>query len=236
MINSSRHTENNSVAENIARINENIMNACYKSGRSFSDVSLMAVTKTVDEKYINQAYDCGIRLFGENRVQEFLDKRGNYKYSSENIHFIGHLQTNKVKYIIDKVNMIESVDSVKLAAEISKQVSKSGIDMFDILIEVNIGEEESKSGINPAEIRQLADFIAGTGNLRLRGLMAIPPVGRSDYFFAKMKQLFVDIKDKNVDNSIMDVLSMGMSGDYVSAIENGATLVRIGSAIFGKRK
>lgn len=225
------------VADNIKRITENIENAKLKAGRT-DNVRLMGVTKTVDPEIVSFSVSQGVKLLGENRVQEFLDKRDRYEGSPE-VHFIGGLQTNKVKYIIDKVKMIHSADSEHLIAEINKRAAGAGITM-DILIEVNIGGEESKSGIRPEELDELAYKTAEMSNVRLRGLMTIPPVdvdGSSDRYFESMQRLFSDLKDKtrNDERFEIDTLSMGMSGDYERAIMHGSTIVRIGSLLYGYR-
>ncbi len=226
------------VADNLKRIEENIAEAKLKAGRN-DEVRLMGVTKTVDPEVVNFSVWQGVKLLGENRVQEFLGKRDAYEGDPE-IHFIGSLQTNKVKYIIDKVSMIHSANSLHLIEEINKRAAAAGLTM-DILIEVNIGEEESKSGIPPADVMSLADSIGELSNVRLRGLMAIPPVdtdGSSERYFAQMQKLFSDLKAKTSGDghSLVDTLSMGMSGDYVQAIMHGSTIVRIGSVLYGYRK
>jgi pyridoxal phosphate enzyme (YggS family) len=198
----------------------------------------MGVTKTVDPEIVSFSVRNGVTLLGENRVQEFLDKRDKYEGQPE-VHFIGGLQTNKVKYIIDKVKMIHSANSEKLIAEIDKRAANAGITM-DILIEVNIGEEESKSGVMPAMLDELTSRTAEFGNVRLRGLMAIPPVdvnGSSEKYFEKMYRLFTDLQSRTSGDSryMIDTLSMGMSGDYEAAIRHGSTLVRIGSGLYGQR-
>ncbi len=223
------------VAENIAAARDKIKNAAVLAGRSVQDIAFMAVTKTVAPEIVNRAFDCGIRLFGENRVQEYLSKIDSYKYNPENTHFIGHLQSNKVKYIIDKVSMIESVSSIKLLKEISRCAVKTGITM-PILLEVNIGNEQTKSGLLPEELNEAAAVADELDGILLRGLMAIPPKNNSDYYFAKMQQIFVDISQITLDNSNIDTLSMGMSGDYQAAIKYGSNIVRLGSAVFGERK
>lgn len=210
--------------------------AAEKSGRSAEDITLLAATKTVDADTVNYAIKKGITHIGENRVQELLSK-----YSLLNpahSHFIGHLQTNKVKDIIDKVEMIESVDSLKLAKEISKQAGKCGI-VMNILAEINIGGEESKSGFAPEDAENAVKEIAKLPNIHIKGLMCIPPVANmpeeARKYFRKMYKLFLDIGAKNIDNSDMSVLSMGMSGDFDIAVSEGANLVRVGSSLFGKR-
>lgn len=224
--------------ENLKVIRERIAAAAEKSGRTASDVRLMAVTKTVAPELVNVAIENGVDLLGENRVQEYLDKREFYIPDTET-HFIGHLQTNKVKYIIDKVSMIQSVDSVKLAREISKNAVKNSL-VMNILVEINIGEESSKSGTSPKQALELVCEIAELPGICVKGLMSIPPIcdkkADSLHYFSRLKQIFVDIGDKNIDNVYMDCLSMGMSQDYEAAIEMGSNIVRIGSALFGQRQ
>ncbi len=224
------------VINNLKVIRENISVAVQKSGRKESDVRLMAVTKTVSPELVNVAINNGVNLLGENRVQEYLDKRNSYLDAE--VQFIGHLQTNKVKYIIDKVCMIQSVDSVKLASEISRQAQKINKTM-DILLEINIGDEESKSGTSPSLIYELVDEVSHLPNICIKGIMSIPPICENKTealkYFSKLNQIFIDIKQKNIDNVYMEYLSMGMSQDYEAAIEMGANIVRIGSALFGQR-
>jgi len=225
------------VVENLKVIRDKISVAAQKTGRNANDIRLMAVTKTVAPELVNVAIDNGVDLLGENRVQEYLDKKDSYVPDTET-HFIGHLQTNKVKYIIDKVDMIQSVDSVKLAREISKNAVKNNL-IMDILVEINIGEESSKSGTSPQMAQELVCEIAELEGLRIKGLMSIPPIcekkEQSLHYFSQLRQIFVDIRDKNIDNVYMECLSMGMSQDYEAAIEMGANIVRIGSALFGQR-
>lgn len=222
--------------ENYKEITQNIARAALKSGRSYEDITLLAATKTVDVDVINHAINSGIKVIGENRVQEFLSKYEGYNLVRK--HFIGHLQTNKVRDIIDKVELIHSVDSYRLAEEISKQAVKSGITV-DILLEINIGDEQSKSGFSYAEALDAVEKIAVFDGIKIKGLMAIPPICENPQqnrpYFAKMKKLFIDIADKKIDNSNMDILSMGMSDDYEVAIEEGANMVRLGTALFGRR-
>ncbi len=222
--------------ENYKTITQNIAVAAEKSGREYEDITLLAATKTVGTDVINYAIKLGIEFIGENRVQEFLSK---YEaYAPVHKHFIGHLQTNKVKDIIDKVELIHSVDSYRLAQEISKQAVKRGI-VVDILLEINIGNEQSKSGFLFDEAVEAVQKIAGFDGVRVKGLMAIPPIcetpEQNRVYFAKMKKLFVDIQGKKIDNSSMDILSMGMSDDYEVAIQEGANMVRLGTALFGRR-
>lgn len=221
---------------NFAAINEKLEKAVQKSGRGREDVILLAATKTVDAETVNYAISCGINYIGENKVQEFLSKNDDVLPAHR--HFIGHLQTNKVKDIIDKVELIQSVDSLKLAKEISKQAVKRDIEM-DILLEVNIGDEDSKWGFTPENLEQNLREIASLPNIHIKGLMAIPPIceepEQNRKYFQKMYKLFIDIGTKKIDNSSMDFLSMGMSDDFDIAIEEGANLIRLGTALFGRR-
>ncbi len=222
--------------ENFAEIKQKIAAAAKKSGRTEKDITLLAATKTVDTETVNYAIKSGIEFIGENRVQEFLSKYDGYLPVHK--HFIGHLQTNKVKDIINRVELIHSVDSYRLAEEISRQAVKNGKTM-DILLEINIGNEDSKSGFDHRDAVSAAEKISELDGVKIRGLMAIPPIcenaEQNRPYFAKMKKLFIDIGDKKIDNSNMDILSMGMSDDYEIAIEEGATTVRIGTALFGRR-
>lgn len=220
------------ISERYEKICEKIEGAMSKSGRKDS-VRLMAVTKTVTPERINYAASLGIDLLGENRVQEFLGKNELYDKKCE-IHFIGGLQNNKVKYIIDKVSMIQSVDSVRLADEISRRALDKGLTM-DILIEVNAAKEQTKGGIAPEMLEELASYCRELDGIRLRGLMAIPPANDSVRWFPMIQRLFEDTRERLCDASF-DTLSMGMSGDYEKAVEYGSTMVRIGSALFGYRK
>lgn len=223
--------------ENLQQVEENIKKACKKSGRDRADVTLIAVSKTKPVEMLQTVYDCGVRDFGENKVQEMCDKMevlpGDIKW-----HMIGHLQTNKVKYIVGRTELIHSVDSVHLAAEIQKQAGKKDV-IVPILIEVNIAEEESKFGIHKEDTIAMVRQIAEMDHLRIKGLMTIAPFVENAednrLYFREIKQLSVDIKNQNIDNVSMDVLSMGMTGDYEVAIEEGATLVRVGTGIFGER-
>ena len=222
--------------ENYKQITENIARAAKKSGRNPEDIILLAATKTVDIDVINHAISSGICYIGENRVQEFLSKDGNY--ISVHKHFIGHLQTNKVKDIINRVELIHSVDSFRLAEEISKQ-AVNNCKTMDILLEINIGDEESKSGFNYSQAIEAAEKISRLDGIKIKGLMAIPPIcenaEQNRPYFAKMKKLFIDIDSKKIDNSSMEILSMGMSDDYEVAISEGANMVRLGTALFGRR-
>ncbi len=225
------------VKENLEKVKKSISEAEKKAGREGA-VTLIAVSKTKPAALIREAYDAGIREFGENRVQEIVEK---YPLLPSDIrwHLIGHLQTNKVKYIIDKVAMIHSVDSEKLAAEISRQAQKHDVSV-DILIEVNVAKEESKFGVSPEDAALLCEKISTLPGIRIRGLMTVAPnvsdAEENRAVFCALRQLSVDIAAKNIDNVIMDCLSMGMSGDYKVAIEEGATFVRIGTSIFGDRQ
>lgn len=220
------------IDENIRRIMYNIENAKAKYRKTDDIVRLMAVTKTVAPEKINYAISKGIDLLGENRVQEYLSKKDAYEKAE--IHFIGHLQTNKVRYIADSISVIQSVDSFKLASEINKCAGKAG-KVQDILVEVNIGNEESKSGISSDMAAELIYQLAELSNIRVKGMMTIPPAENSEDFLYKMQSLYIDICEKNVHNINMDILSMGMSNDYELAVKYGSNLVRIGRGLFGAR-
>lgn len=228
-----------SVEENYKRVLENVKESAVKAGRSESDVRLMCVTKTVEPVYINKAIELGADLIGENRVQEYLGKRDELNLNGVERHLIGHLQTNKVKQIVGEVDMIESVSSVKLAKEISKVSLQKGI-VTNCLVEVNVGKEESKSGIYLDELEETLCEIAELPAIKIKGLMTIPPIcetpDEARRYFAMLRQSFIDIKDKKTDNIDMEILSMGMSGDYEAAIAEGSNIVRVGSAIFGARQ
>lgn len=202
------------------------------------DVTLLAATKTVSPEYINYAASLGLRLMGENRVNELLEKYDAIDKSKLDIHFIGALQSNKVKYIIDKVSMIHSVDRLSLAEEISRRALAIG-KVMPVLVEVNIGKEESKSGVMPEDVLEFVRKISALKGISVEGLMAIPPKSENKEknieFLQKIKQIFIDISTKNVDNVNMRILSVGMSNDWREAIECGSNMVRIGSGIFGKR-
>lgn len=228
-----------SVEDNYKAIKSRIEETAIKAGRNPEDVRLMAVTKTVESVYINKALELGADLIGENRVQEYLGKRDELKLDGVEKHLIGHLQTNKVKQIVGEVDMIESVDSIKLAGEISKASAIKGI-TTDVLVEVNVGKEISKSGIYAEQLEDLLYEIAQLDNIKVKGLMTIPPICEDEVqineYFSTMRQSFIDIRDKKIDNINMDILSMGMSGDFEAAVANGSNIVRVGSAIFGARK
>lgn len=224
--------------ENYAEIKEKIANAAVLSGRRPEDIAFMAVTKTVSPQPINHAIGLGVKLIGENKVQELLSKLEFLNTDGVDVHIIGHLQTNKVRKIIGTVNMIESVDSVALAEEISKRCGIFG-EKTDILLEVNIGNEESKTGFTFDETAERAFEISELENVNLRGFMAVPPICEGDTvrrYFAKMNGLFLDVKAKLKGKAELDTLSLGMSADYEDAIKEGSTLVRIGSSLFGARR
>ncbi|MBQ2971876.1 MAG: YggS family pyridoxal phosphate-dependent enzyme [Ruminococcus sp.] len=226
------------VEYNYKTIRENIAEAARKCGKSENEITLLAATKTVDAETINHAISLGLDHIGENRVQELLSKYDDYDLSKCELQFIGHLQSNKVRQIIDKVSLIQSVDSLKLASEISRQAGLKNREM-DILIEVNIGKEENKSGVMPENLNELLYQIKDLPSIHIKGLMAIPPICDNSQkickYFDNMHKMFIDIKDKKIDNISMDVLSMGMSDDYVEAILCGSNMVRVGSALFGAR-
>ena len=226
------------IAKNIAAIREEIDKAARAVGKSGSDITLVAATKMNDAARVREAIEAGIDVCGENRVQELMEKYEQGAYTGAPLHFIGTLQTNKVKYIVGKVDLIQSVNSLKLAREISKCAEKLGI-VQDILVEINIGGEESKSGADEASAHELCREIGKLPGVSVRGLMTIPPISddldTQKRFFVKMKELFIDIGAKKYDNINMEYLSMGMSGDYALAISCGANMVRVGTGIFGAR-
>lgn len=225
------------IKENINYVEQVIDKACMESGRNRRDVTLIAVSKTKPVEMLQEAYETGCRDFGENKVQELVDK---YEVMPKDIrwHMIGHLQRNKVKYIIDKVYLIHSVDSLRLAEEISKEAIKKAVDV-NILIEVNVAGEESKFGTSMEEAKKLVRDVAKLPNVYIKGLMTIAPfvekAEENRQFFQQLKKLSVDIAAENIDNVSMEVLSMGMTGDYSVAVSEGATLVRVGTGIFGER-
>lgn len=227
-----------SIAENIRVIRETMAQAAKAAGREPSEVLLCAATKMNDAAAVREAVAAGVDCCGENRVQELTQKLAEGAYTGKPVHFIGHLQTNKVKQVVGKVDLIESVDRMELLECIEKTAAKLGI-VQPILLEVNIGAEESKSGFSQEEIWQTVEKMADFPHCRLRGLMAIPPIslhpGDNRRYFAEMRNLFVDISEKKYDNVNMECLSMGMSGDYADAIAEGATMIRVGTAIFGPR-
>ena len=228
---------------NFKAVNDKLNAALLKVGKKREDVILLAATKTVDIDTINYAINKGIKYIGENKVQELLSKQDGI--INVHHHFIGHLQTNKVKDVIDKVELIHSVDALadynrkaKAAKEISKQAAKKNM-VMDILLEINVGAEESKWGFTPENVLNNINEISTLENVKICGLMAIPPMCENPEdnrkYFKIMYQLFTDIKQKNIDNCFMNILSMGMSDDFDIAIEEGANLVRVGTALFGKR-
>ena len=221
---------------NLDVIREKIAEGAIKSGRKPEDIKLMAVTKTVDPIFINYALDYGVDLIGENRVQELLRKKPELHLNGVQKHLIGHLQTNKAGQITGEVDMIQSVDSLKIAKEIAKQSAKKGI-VTDILLEINVGGEESKTGFSQEEFFDNLYQIAELKDISIKGVMTIPPICENNTilckYFEKIHNIYVDIKDKKLDNIDMNILSMGMSGDYYEAILCGSNLVRIGSSIFG---
>ena len=226
-----------SLEEKVAQVKANIAAAAREAGRDPSEITLVAATKVQSSDTIRQAIAAGVTICGENRVQEMTAHLADDAYAGAALHFIGHLQTNKVKQVVGRVDLIESVGSEHLLDTIQAQAAKLDL-VQDILLEINIGGEESKSGISPDELPALAQKAAACPNVRLRGLMAIPPVAEGPDghrpFFQKMRQLYVDISRKMSDNgTTIDCLSMGMSGDYEDAVREGATLVRVGTALFG---
>ncbi|TCT14955.1 hypothetical protein EDC18_104105 [Natranaerovirga pectinivora] len=225
------------IKDNLAEVDQQIKKACIKVGRDPSEVTLIAVSKTKPNEYIDAAYKEGMVDFGENKVQELRDKMEEISHRI-NWHFIGHLQRNKVKYIIDKVSLIHSVDSLRLAEKINEEGNKRGI-IVNILVQVNIANEESKFGVEKEALYLLIHSISKLSNVSVKGLMTIAPYTdnpeENRAFFAKMKELYVDIKSKNIDNVNMEILSMGMTNDFEVAIEEGATMIRVGTGIFGER-
>ncbi len=222
------------ISENLKRIRFDVEEAKAKYRKPDDAVRIMAVTKTVPYQRVNAAVEEGITLLGENRVQEYLEKKDHYSPEAE-VHFIGHLQSNKVKYIINSVALIHSVDSMKLASEIDRLAAINGICM-NVLAEVNIGGEASKSGVSPDELREFIDEASQLEHIRIKGLMTIPPVGSSEECFERVQTLFSDLRSRQAGKAEMEILSMGMSADYVSAVKYGSNIVRIGSGIFGPRK
>ena len=226
------------ITESVARVKANIAAAAEKAGRRPEDIYLVAASKMNDSGRVREAIAAGIRICGENRVQEMVEKQAQGAYEGAELHFIGHLQKNKVKQVVGLASLIQSADSLELIRLIDKTALSRGI-VQDILLEVNIGAEASKSGCSPEELPSALDSIARLDAARVRGLMTIPPICSSrqeiEPYFVQMKQLFIDICGKKYDNIRMDFLSMGMSADYETAIACGANMVRVGSAIFGKR-
>ena len=225
------------VAENLVQVQKNIEESCKKVNRDPGEVTLIAVSKTKPVEMLQEAYAAGARVFGENKVQEIVDKYDQMP-SDVQWHMIGHLQRNKVKYIVDKVAMIHSVDSLHLAKQIEKEAVKKGVEA-QILVQVNIAQEDTKFGIDGPEVISLVEEISKLPHIHIRGLMTSAPFVENPEenrcYFEKLHKLFIDIGEKNIDNVSMDILSMGMTNDYEVAIEEGATMVRVGTGIFGAR-
>ncbi|MDY3618080.1 YggS family pyridoxal phosphate-dependent enzyme [Agathobaculum sp.] len=230
--------EKQELALRIRNVRERIERAAQAAGRDASEIHLVAATKMNDAERVKYAISCGIHIAGENRVQELLDKYDQHAYDGADLQFIGTLQTNKVKYLIGKVSLIQSVGSIRLGEAIAKEAAKHSLRQ-DILLEVNIGREEAKSGLLPEELDAAVCHLCENPALHIRGLMAIPPIAdqttKNLSYFHEMHQLFVDILTKKYDNVNMDYLSMGMTNDFETAIACGANMVRIGTAIFGAR-
>ena len=226
------------VSANVAKVREQMKEAAERAGRDPGEITLVAATKVQTSDTIRNAIKAGITVCGENRVQELVAHLEDNAYEGAKVHFIGHLQTNKVKFVVGKVDMIESIDSVHLMDAVEKQAAKVDV-VQDIMLEVNIGREPAKSGVLPEQLDRLLDHAAGIGSIAVCGLMAIPPIsafpGGNIQYFEAMYNLFIDIKGKKYDNIFMQLLSMGMSDDYTDAIACGANMVRVGSAIFGAR-
>ena len=226
------------IAENVARAKENIALAAKRAGRAAEDIYLVGATKMNDASRVREAICAGLPICGENRVQELLQKNAGHAYDGARLHFIGHLQKNKVRQIVGLVELIHSADSEAQLREIDRVAASRGV-VQDVLLEVNIAGESAKSGFAPEEIPAAIAFAGGLEAVRVRGLMAVPPIcacGEENRpYFARMNQLFIDNGEKKYDNVHMDFLSMGMSGDYMTAIECGANMVRLGTAIFGPR-
>ena len=227
-----------SIAENVARIRNRINAAAIEAGRDPAEIKLCAATKMNDADAVRQAIAAGVDLCGENRVQELTEKLAQNAYEGAPVHFIGHLQTNKVRFVVGKVDVIQSVDSLRLLESIQKEAAKQGIRQ-DILLEINIGGEESKSGFAPEEVYDILKSISQYPNIRVKGLMTIPPIrqknGETQKYFQKMCNISVDIIAKKYDNVMVNCMSMGMSDDFADAIACGSTMVRVGTAIFGAR-
>ncbi|MGI6264022.1 MAG: YggS family pyridoxal phosphate-dependent enzyme [Acutalibacteraceae bacterium] len=227
------------IRDNLARVREHIAAACAAAGRSPQEVTLLGVTKTVDPARVQALLDAGVTQIGENRVQEFLEKKPALRLDGITTHLIGHLQSNKVSKIVGEVDMIQSVDSERLARLIDRESEKKGI-VTDLLIEVNIGRDDAKTGLDPDQLEPLLEAASTLPHIRVRGLMTVPPILDTERekrkVFMNMRKLFIDIRDKKIDNIDMRILSMGMSGDFVEAILEGSTMVRVGSALFGARQ
>jgi PLP dependent protein len=226
-----------SIKENILSVKDRIKSACIRSNMDYRDITLIAVSKTVDVNRMKEAIDSGVNVFGENKVQEIVDK---HHELPDNIvwHMIGHLQSNKVRYLVDKVSMIHSVDSVKLVEEINKRFGKAGR-IIDILVEINIGKEKNKTGINPEDIIEFLNEINTYPNIKICGLMTVAPTFNDNEkvrpFLKKMKDIFEEVKTNDIKNVNMKYISMGMTNDFEIAIEEGSNMIRIGSGIFGLR-
>ena len=227
-----------SIAENVATVLENIRIAVTEAGRKPGEVVLCAATKMNDSARVREAIAAGVTVCGENRVQELVQKQAEGAYEGAKVHFIGHLQTNKVRQVVGHVDLIQSVDREKLLFAIADEAAKQGI-VQDILLQVNIGYEPQKGGFFPEQVPQILEMLVKLPSVRVRGLMAIPPIcqnpGENHKFFQKMHEIGVDIRRKKYDNVCMDIMSMGMSDDYADAIACGSTMVRVGTAIFGAR-
>ena len=227
-----------SIAENVKRIKEQIASAAIAAGRDPKDILLCAATKMNDAENVRQAIAAGVDCCGENRVQELTAKLSHNAYTGAPVHFIGHLQTNKVKQVVGKVDLIQSVDSLRLLEAVNKEAARQGI-CQDILLQINIGQEENKTGFAYEEMDEILQNMTHFSNIRVCGFMAIPPIceisGGNDKFFQKMYNLYVDIMGKTYDNVCVNILSMGMSGDFTDAIRCGSTMIRVGTAIFGAR-
>ena len=227
-----------SIAENVKYIRQRIYDAAIRAGRKPEDILLCAATKMNDAENVRQAIAAGVDCCGENRVQELTKKLAENAYAGTPVHFIGHLQTNKVRQVVGKVDLIQSVDSLRLLEAIQKEAARQGI-VQDILLEINIGREESKSGFLTEELDAVLQKMTDFDAIRVRGLMAIPPIcqnsGDNDKFFAEIRNLCVDIRAKKYDNVWVDIMSMGMSDDFEAAIAHGSTMIRVGTAIFGAR-
>lgn len=227
------------IKKNIEAVRQKVLKACERAGRRPEEVHLIAVSKTVPPSAVSEAMEAGVFTFGENRVQELLKKQE--ELSSERIdwHLIGHLQVNKAKYLPRKVSLIHSVDSLKLAKELQR-VGKKADFIFEILVQVNVASEESKFGLATSEVSDFMREIAVFPNIKVRGLMTVPPIlsdsNDNRLFFRELRKIMVDLNKKNIDNINMDILSMGMTSDYETAIEEGANFVRVGTGIFGERQ
>lgn len=225
------------LAQNFAEVEKNIIEACKRAGRNRDEVTLIAVSKTKPVETLREAYELGTRVFGENKVQEIMDK---YDALPNDIswHMIGHLQRNKIKYIIDKVDLIHSVDSVRLAEAIEKEAAKRDL-VANVLLEVNVAKEDTKFGLMPEEVESVVQEISKFPHVHIKGLMTIAPFVENPEenraYFKCLRKLSVDIESKKVDNVTMSILSMGMTNDYEIAIEEGATMVRVGTGLFGAR-